>query len=403
MKCFNIGIVGAGNRAGGLAHNLLKLKGVRIMGFCDPDLERLNNLSDDFSIPEEGRFPDYREMMKSAFIDAVLIASPDHTHHEIVLEAAAHKKHIFCEKPMALKLEHCIEMQQAATKNKVIFMMGFCLRYNNLYRKAKEIIASGEIGNVRIAHVVDSVERGSAYFFHSWHRLRKYSGGLLLQKATHSLDIINWMIDSNPVSVYALGGLDVFGGNESNKKQCADCNKKKSCSEFLDAGSYHSDYLSGKAFVIEDKCVFAKEIDILDNESLLIGYENGAKASFVECHFTPDYKREFSFIGDKGRLDICEFYTYGGIYNPSHEIRISKRHSSGPSVHHVQLRDGGHGGGDPAMMEEFIEVLGGKKKKPLADGMTGVMSTAIAAAAEKSICTGKVESVFKVMAKGISK
>ena len=226
---------------------------------------------------------------------------------------------------------------------------------------------------------------------------------MLLQKATHSIDIINWMIDSKPVSVYALGGLDVFGGKESNEKRCADCDRKKSCTEFIDANNYHSDYLSGKPFVIEDKCVFAKEIDIMDNESLLIKYENGAKASFVECNFTPDYKREFSFIGDKGRLDFFEFYTYSGIGNHSHEIRISKRHSSGSIVNHVQLRDGGHGGGDPAMMEEFIEVLSGKKKKPLADGMTGVTSTAIAAAAEKSICSGKVESVFKLMRQQIKK
>ena len=394
MKCINIGTVGAGNRAGGLAHNLVKMKGVRITGFCDPDLERLNNLSDDFNIPEEGRFTDYRKMMKSALFESVLITSPDHTHYEIVLEAAAHKKHIFCEKPMALKLEHCIEMQKAAAKNNVIFMMGFCLRYNNLYSRTKEIIASGEIGKVRLANVVDSVERGSAYFFHSWHRLRKNSGGLLLQKATHSIDIMNWMIDSNPVSVYALGGLDVFGGKESNEKRCADCDRKKTCPDFIDASSYHSDYLSGKAFVVEDKCVFAKEIDILDNESLLIKYENGAKASFVECNFTPDYKREFSFIGDKGRLDILDAYMHNGIVSLYHEITVNKRHSADTVKHHVQLRDGGHGGGDPAMMEEFIEVLSGKKKKPLADGMTGVISTAIAAAAEKSICTGKVEPVL---------
>lgn len=267
--------------------------------------------------------------------------------------------------------------------------MGFCLRYNNLYRKAKEIIASGEIGKIRLAHVVDSVERGSAYFFHSWHRLRKNSGGLLLQKATHSLDIINWMVDSKPVSVYALGGLDVFGGKESSAKSCADCSKKKTCPEFIDSKRYHSDYLSGKALAIEDKCVFANEIDIMDNETLMIKYENGAKASFVECHFTPDYKREFSFIGDKGRLDVLDFYTQNGIGTPYHEVTVSKRHSAETVKHYVQLGDGGHGGGDTAMMKEFIEVLSGKKKTLLADGMTGVISTAIAAAAEQSISSEK--------------
>lgn len=343
---------------------------------------------------ESGRFANHKLLLssKDISVDAVIITSPDHTHHEIVMDAANSGKHIFCEKPMALSLKHCFEMQRAAESSNVIFMMGFCLRYNNLYLRAKEIIKSGQIGKVRSAYAVDSVERGSAFFFHGWHRLKKYSGGMLLQKATHSIDIINWLLNAEPVSVYAIGSLDVFGGKESSGKHCGSCEKRKTCPEFIDASKYHSDYLNGKTFVVEDKCVFAKEIDICDNETLLIRYDNGAKASFVECQYTPDYKREFSFVGDKGRLDILDFYSHNGTPSPRNEITISRRHSGEIAKQIVPLRPGGHGGGDPAMIEDFLEALR-NGTHPVADGMTGVISTAVAEAAEKSIESGNVEII----------
>lgn len=386
----NIGIIGSGNRGRGLGIELKKITGVEITALCDPDLERLNNLATDLNVAQQGRFTDYKKMLLSPLFDAVIITSPDHTHHQIVLDAAKNKKHILCEKPMATELKHCVEMQQAAKDNNIIFMMGFCLRYNNLYRRAKEIVDSGEIGKVKLAYVVDSVERGSAYFFHDWHRLKKNSGGLLLQKGTHSLDILNWLAGSDPMSVYALGGLDVFGGNESDTKTCSACEKKDSCPEFINAECVGSDYLNGAKLMIEDKCVYAREIDIMDNDALLIRYENGAKASYVECHFTPDYKREFSIVGDKGRMDIMDYYSQSGIGNPWHEIKVSKRHSRETVTHHVQMREGGHGGGDSLMLEDFIDVLNGKKEKPVADGRTGLLSTAVAWAGEMSISTGKV-------------
>jgi predicted dehydrogenase len=394
MKTVKIGIVGAGNRALGLGRILARKENVSVTALCDPDRERLSNLSEDLCVPENGRFNDFKTMVGSSLFDSVVITSPDHTHHQITIEAAGRGKNILCEKPMALKLEHCAEMLKAAKDNNVLLMMGFCLRYNNLYKTAKEIIDSGEIGKIKLVSAADSVERGSAYFFHSWHRLNKNSGGLLLQKAVHSIDIINWMLDASPVSVFALGGLDVFGGKESNEKRCSFCAEKKSCPEFIDAAHYHSDYISGSPFVVEDKCVFAKEIDIMDNSALLIKYTSGVKVSFTECHFSPDYKREFSFVGDKGRLEILDFYSDNGDNTPRNEIRISKRHDPEVSVRNVRLKTGGHGGGDEEMMDEFIDLIAGKKLKTSSDGAAGLMSAAIAAAAEESIKNGGV-SVLK--------
>ncbi|MBU0477694.1 Gfo/Idh/MocA family oxidoreductase [bacterium] len=396
MGKIRFGIIGAGNRAVGLCRDLTRIPGVQIVAVNDPDKKRLANLANDYNINEENRFRDYKELLQLDELDAVIITSPDYTHHEIVINSAMKKKHIFCEKPMALTLKDCLQMKKAVEENGVIFLLGFCLRYNNLYKKVKELISSGVIGNIKIVNAVDSVERGSSYFFHSWHRRKKYSGGLLPQKATHSLDIINWMTESEPVSVYALGSLDVFGGNEPDDKRCSNCKEKKTCKEFIDSEHYHSDYMSGEKFIVEDRCVFASEVDIHDNEVLLINYKNGTKASFTECNFTPDYKRKFEFIGDRGRISVQDFYSHNGKFQPykhKTEVIISKRHSNEIITINPELRKGGHGGGDPAMIEDLVKVFRGEKE-PLTDVKTGILSTAIAFTAEKSIESGKVERIM---------
>jgi len=390
----NIAIIGCGNRGLGLGKALVKYKKVRITAAADPDAARAAALGRELGICPEACVTDYKKILRMPDVQSVMVLSPDHTHHEIVCAAAKAKKHIFCEKPMALCHAHCVEMEKTAVKNKVMLMMGFCLRYNNLYRTARDLVSKGVIGNIKIAYAIDSVERGGAYFFHSWHRLKSQSGGLLYQKATHSLDILNWLIDSPPVSVYALSALDVFGGNEPNTKHCSSCSKKKTCPEYIDSHGYHSDYLDGKPFVIENKCAFAKEIDITDNSQLLIRYKNGAKVSFTEIHFTPDYKREFFLIGTLGRMTIHDFYLHNKNQNlkPWCSIEISYRHSGKITLIKPKLQKGGHGGGDTGMLDDFVDSLCGRRK-PLADGRTGTMSSAIVDAAERSIDSGNAEKI----------
>lgn len=393
MQNVRIGFIGAGNRGRGLARALRSLSGAKVTAICDLNPEILQGWGDEFNIPANNRFTNVDQLLAADACDAVMVTTPDHTHYEIVMAATRNGKHVFCEKPMALEYAHCRDMQRSAEANGVILMLGFCLRYNNLYRKAKELIAAGQIGKVRMVVAVDSVERGSAYFFHGWHRLRRNSGGLLLQKAVHSLDIINWLVDSDPVSVTALGSLDVFGGDQPNDKCCAECADKSTCPEFIDTVRGYSDYLKDNVIRRTDKCVFAKEIDILDNEAMLIHYANGAKVSFTECHFTPDYQREFTFIGDRGKLEIVDFYCRNGVGAPRHHLRISQRHTLTVTDLTVQLGEGGHGGGDQQMLIDFIEVLQGKRSQVLANGRTGVISTALAEAAEKSVISGQTEPV----------
>ncbi len=187
--------------------------------------------------------------------------------------------------------------------------------------------------------------------------------------------------------------MAVFGGKESNTKTCSKCSKKKVCPEALINKRISWDYgVSGFTMEVDDKCVFAKEIDVYDHEVLTINYENNTKAFFIESQFTPDYKREFWFIGDKGRMYGIDPYIVSEKDRRKLYIEIVYRHTRKKEIIPVKLAPGGHGGGDPSLIEDFISCCI-SRKKPLADGETGRESIAICAGGEKSIETKRIINI----------
>ncbi|MCX7705163.1 MAG: Gfo/Idh/MocA family oxidoreductase [bacterium] len=392
----NIGIVGAGNR-GIRCYGIYILKEkkdvARITAISDPDRKRLEVGKKVLSLDENAIFTDTEEMLKKAPLDAVIITSPDYTHKDIAISAFNKGLDVLCEKPLALTVEDCDAILDAQKKAEKILCVGFVLRYNNFYKKMYDIVnVEKKIGKVIVAGAIDSVSTGSQYFFHGWWRLRKNSGGLLVQKATHSVDILNWIVNSRAESVYGAGGLAVFGGNQPDTKRCSSCEIKNTCPEALVSGIQWDYGEENIVMEVEDKCVFAKEIDVYDHEVLTINYENKTRAFFVESQFTPDYKREFWFIGDKGRMYGIDPYIVSEKDRKKPYIEIVYRHTRKKEVIDVKLEPGGHGGGDPGLIEDFIHCCI-TRKNPLADGIAGRESIAICAGGEKSIETGKITNL----------
>ena len=390
----NIGIVGSGNR-GIRCYGLYLLKKkkdiAKIVGVSDPDRKRLEVAKKVLKLDDDAIFTDTEKLLEMKNLDAIIITSPDYTHKDIAISAFNRGLDVLCEKPLALTVEDCDEILEAQRKSGKILCVGFVLRYNNFYRKMYEIAnVEKKLGRIIIAGAIDSVSTGSQYFFHGWWRLRKNSGGLLVQKATHSIDILNWVINSKPVRVYGEGGLAVFGGKEPDDKRCSSCEKKNECPEALLEKNIAWDY--GEASIsieVEDKCVFAKEIDVYDHEVLTISYENNVKAFFVESQFTPDYKREFWFIGDKARMYGIDPYIVSKKDKRKPYIEIVYRHTREKEIIPVKLNPGGHGGGDPGLIDDFLRCCITRENVG-ADGIAGRESIAVCAGGEKSIETGKI-------------
>ncbi|HOK80159.1 MAG TPA: Gfo/Idh/MocA family oxidoreductase [bacterium] len=390
----NIGIVGAGNRGircYGIHIMKEKRDVARIVAISDPDKKRLAVAKQVLCLNDDDIYTDTEKMLDKKGLDAVIITSPDYTHRDIAIAAFERGLDVLCEKPLALTVDDCDEILKAQEKSGKILCVGFVLRYNNFYRKMYEIVnVEKKIGRLIMAGGFDSVSTGSQYFFHGWWRLRRNSGGLLVQKATHSIDILNWIIGSRASRVYGEGGLAVFGGNEPDDKVCSSCSKRFDCPEALLDKNISWDY--GEASItmeVEDKCVFAKEIDVYDHEILTINYENHVKAFFVESQFTPDYKREFWFIGDRAKIYGIDPYIVSAADNRKPYIEIVYRHTREKEIVPVTLAPGGHGGGDPGLVDDFLRCCL-TRDKVLADGIAGRESIAICAGGEKSIETGKI-------------
>lgn len=382
-----IGLIGTGNR--GRAY-IKEINGAvpdaNVIAVCDTDLKKVEAASKAFCI--NAAYNDYHKMFETEKLDGCIVCTPDYTHKQITLDAINKDMHVLCEKPMALTLQDCLEMERSANARGKYITLGFVLRYNRFYEAMKQLVEEGHIGKLVQVVAMDSVCKGGEYYFHDWHRVYKNTGGLLLQKAVHSIDIVNWMVGAKPVKVYALGSLEYFGGEEDNEKRCFNCEKKHTCKEYVDRDDLAIDFGDGLKVPWEDKCVFAKEVDVNDNEQVSISYENRVNALYNLCQFAPDYKREFILLGDKGRIYGKETY----VPQYTCEVRVASRWCQEERVIYPASIWGGHGGGDTGIVKDFLCSIK-ENRKPLADGMTGILSTAITSAAYESMKTGVPVSI----------
>lgn len=350
----------------------------RLVAVCDRNPQAFGPVRNKWG-NEIDYFTDSAEMLQSEDIDAVIVATHDKDHAESAVKVLRHDKHCFLEKPMAQSIEDCDAIIQAAEDSQGLLMVGYELRHCVLFEEMRRLLDRGDIGDVKMAWAVDNVSVGGNYFYHDAYRRRDYVYSLLLQKGCHTIDLLNWFVGGHPVKVYAATGLDVFGGDVPNDKRCRSCEDRETCPYFIDYRRFVMDY--GAEVRRDDFCVYAEEVDVPDNGMALIEYDNGVRATFTECHFTPEYTREFWLVGDKAKMY--------GFYNNECEfvIRVQERHTREVTEYRPESPGGGHGGGDPRIQEHFLDCIA-TGERPLATAIAGRDSAAIAIAAEESAHTG---------------
>lgn len=313
---------------------------------------------------------DYRKLLDRDDVNAVAITSPDFTHEEYAIAALEAGKDVFCEKPMAITTKGCDKMIKVWKKSGRKLMIGHNMRYMKIFRTMKEIVLSGVIGEIKAVWVRHFVGHGGDWYFHNWHAVRKNSTGLLLQKACHDIDMIHWITGVYTKRVAAFGSLDFYGGNKQDDLVCHSCSEKDTCTE--------------AQFNTRQQCAFRREIDVEDNTVVIMELENGIKASYLQCHFTPDYFRNYTFIGTEGRLENLD---------DSSKIVVKTRNRSkewknyADRIYDVKPAVGGHGGADPVVCKDFIDMIV-SGRKPLATPEAGRMSVATGCAATESLRNG---------------
>jgi len=257
MDMVRVGIVGIGNM--GSAHAACigggKINGMVLAAVCDLKPERLALCEEHY--PAAVRFSDYKEMLASGLIDAVIIAVPHRLHAKIALDALEAGLHVLTEKPEDVSVSAARRLNEAAAKSDRVFGIMFNQRTNPLFRKAKEIVESGQLGELK----------RSVWIVTNWYRTQYYydsgswratwageGGGVLLNQAPHNLDLWQWI-----------------------------CGMPASVTAFCDVAKYHN-------------------IEVEDDVTIYVRYPNGATGAFITSTGEYPGTNRLEISGDLGKL-----------------------------------------------------------------------------------------------------
>jgi predicted dehydrogenase len=198
MKAINLGIIGLGYVGQLHLRHGRMLSNARVLAVSDISRKALNRAK---GMGAKNAYTNYKELLRKPEIDAVIVALPTHLHLPCVLEAAEAKKDIFLEKPMARNTSEAKEIISAVQRNSVRFMMGYPLRFNADFRKIKDKIDSGQLGDVENAH---AIWISSGPFFHRddgyspipvpdwWFKKDLTGGGVLIDIGSHLINLLRW-------------------------------------------------------------------------------------------------------------------------------------------------------------------------------------------------------------------
>ncbi|MBQ9131689.1 MAG: Gfo/Idh/MocA family oxidoreductase [Clostridia bacterium] len=207
MKKVRFGIIGLGNQgtnyavkkfAGGLIDNGI------ITALCDINPAKIEAIKPKMNDDSIVYFTDYIEMLDSGLCDAILVEVPHYLHPEMVIECLKRDIHVICDKPAGVYTKQVREMNEVAATSKAMFAMMFNQRTNCIYRKMKEIIAEGGIGELqRVNWIITDWFRTQQYYDSgSWRATWEgEGGGVLINQCPHQIDLVQWIVGELPVSV----------------------------------------------------------------------------------------------------------------------------------------------------------------------------------------------------------
>ena len=198
----NVGVIGAG-RIGKLhaEHLAYRIPDANIVAIADVFLEAAEKCAADLQIPSAVK--DHREIMDNPDIEAVIICSSTDTHAQLIEEAAAAGKHIFCEKPIDFDLARIDRALEAVDKAGVKLQVGFNRRFDPNFKRVREMVAAGKIGAPHILRIT-SRDPGPPPIEYI-----KISGGIFLDMTIHDFDMARYLIGSEVTEIYAAGGVMV--------------------------------------------------------------------------------------------------------------------------------------------------------------------------------------------------
>ncbi len=359
---------------------------------------------------------EFEKMLETEKPDVVIVTTVDRTHHRYIVKAMEMGCDVISEKPMTVDDDKCNEILDAIERTGKNLRVSFNYRYAPHHSKLREIIAEGAIGDVKQVHFewLLNTAHGADYF-RRWHRDKRNSGGLMVHKATHHFDLVNFWINSYPVKVYAQGGLKFYGRENAEERgitkfyyRCHGSENAKGDPFAINMeASPHMRplYLEAEKDdgYIRDQSVFGDGISIEDTMNVLVNYANGAIMSYSLNAFSPYEGLKVCITGTKGRVEmrVVEDIYINGQDSSDKEGLVKGRNIvvypqfKPPYEVEIETVAGGHGGGDPVMLDDiFNPDAPADPLKRAASHIDGAMSIMTGICANKSMASGMPINVF---------
>lgn len=338
---------------------------------------------------------DFDLMIAETKPDFVIVTTTDSFHEKYIVRAMELGCNVISEKPIATEAGQCQRIVDAENRTGKKVYVGFNVRHMNSSIEMKKILLSGELGKIISIDYQENLNTShGADYFRRWHGKKAYSGSLLVHKATHQFDLINWLLDAEPVDVQAIGKLAFYGKNNSFRgRNCRTCAFTQKCKFYWDMTKDkfamdmygHCEDVDG---YYRDGCVWDNEIDSYDTSSVHVNYNNGTQMSYTINAFLPFEGQFICFSGENGRLEVRLNDQQSWEVKGEMEFRLS-RDLKTSRYWTINASEGGHGGADERLKDslflpETSDPLGSR-----ADSRAGIMSGLIGIAARQSIETGQ--------------
>lgn len=336
MSTLRIGLIGFGMRAV-LARELERPGNDAVVTVvCDPSERGRADAAREY--PDALITADLAEALASD-VDAVMVLTPDDQHVEPILAALEAGKAVFSEKPLAITVADTDRILVTARRTGSRLYVGHNMRHMPVITVMKALIDEGRIGRVKAVWCRHFVGNGGDFYFKDWHADRSKVTGLLLQKGAHDIDVIHWLAGGYTRSVAAMGDNVVYGAIDDRRDR---------------AGERMWDWFSLDNWPPTAQRGLHPVIDVEDISQVNMRLDNGVLASYEQCHFTPDYWRNYTVIGTEGRIE-----NFGD--DAGHRVGLWNRRHRGwaapDETFDVPAVDGGHGGADQLLIAEFVRFV----------------------------------------------
>ncbi|MBR4863783.1 MAG: Gfo/Idh/MocA family oxidoreductase [Oscillospiraceae bacterium] len=425
MNTYSVIIIGAGNRGSNYSRKLDVLRDrYKVVAVAEPVEGRRNYVKELYDLPDDMCFTSWQDILsRPKLADIAIVATMDNEHYEPAMKAIELGYNLLLEKPVAPTPQQCADIANAAKAKGVEVLVCHVLRYTPFYKRVKELVLDGTIGDivsVVAVEAVGNVHQSHSYVRGNWHS-EADTTPMLLAKSCHDLDIIQWLVDKPCTKVSSFGSLTYFtekNAPEGSPVRCIDggCPVEDTCPyncrklyyDDKDNAWFRKASTRGiaKEYMPTDEevmtalkttdfglCVFHANNDVVDHQVVNMEFEGGITASFTMNAF------------NKGGRYIRLFGTKGELFANMSDTEITVYTFEDKQTHTYTVAEteesilGGHGGGDQGIVSELHEYLSGNYTGWCAANIQiSVQNHMIGFAAEKARHNNTVEDVQKYAA-----